>query len=291
MTRSREIPFAKFHGLANDWIVVADADLPRSAPKDLLPGLARSITDRHTGVGADGLIIVLPPQIKKHDTRLRFFNPDGSEAEISGNGIRCATAFLLGDATRGRPLKIETLAGVKNIEPIKAEKGKWIFRVAMGTPIFDPAKIPFKAGDIRPPIIGFPLPTQGGNMPVTVASVGNPHCTVFIADFTAIDWVSLGREIERNELFPRRTNVEFVKVISRNEIDARFWERGVGETSSSGTGSCAALVACVLNGRTGRKVRVRTQAGVLDLAWPENGELTLTGPAEFIARGIYFHRR
>ncbi len=290
MKRSREIPFAKFHALANDWIVVAGADLLlRSAPKHFLGGLARSIADRHRGVGADGLIVVLPPRTKKHHARLRFFNADGSEAEMSGNGIRCAAGFLLGRATRGRPLKIETLAGVKNIEPIKAEKGKWIFRVAMGLPIFEPAKIPFEAGDFRPPIVGFPLPTQGGNLPVNVTSVGNPHCTVFVADFGATDWASLGREIERNELFPRRTNVEFVRVISRNEIDARFWERGVGETSSSGTGSCAAVVACILKGLTGRAVQVRTQAGALDVAWPKNGELTLTGPAEFIARGIYFY--
>jgi diaminopimelate epimerase len=255
-----------------------------------LPRLTQTITNRHTGVGADGFLVLFPSRSRKHDARLRFFNADGSEAEMSGNGIRCAAAFLLDDRRRDCILTIETLGGVKTIEPIKVERDRWIFRVGMGVPVFAPAEIPFRSVRVRAPIIGFPLRTRRGVLPVTVTSMGNPHCTVLVADLVRIDWVSLGREIEGNRLFPNRTNVEFVKVISRSEIEVRFWERGVGETASSGTGSCAAVVACILNGLTSRKVRVRTKAGILDVAWPDKAQVTLTGPVERVARGKYYYR-
>ncbi len=285
MTKNREIPFAKFHGLGNDFIVASGRGLPSS-----LTNLARTVLNRHTGVGADGFIVVLPPKTRKHAARARFFNADGSEAEMSGNGIRCAAAFLSTNAKPRRPLEVETRVGVKTLALIEREVDRWVFRVDMGKPILEPTRIPFKAGDFPPPVIGFPLHTHRGLLPVTVTSIGNPHCTVFVGDFAAIDWAILGRDIERNSLFPRRTNVEFVKVISRKEIEVRFWERGVGETASSGTGSCAAVVACILNGLTGRKVRVRTLAGVLDVVWAEKEGITLTGPVERIARGTYQYR-
>jgi diaminopimelate epimerase len=157
----------------------------------------------------------------------------------------------------------------------------------MGAAVLEPAKVPFKAGDYPVPIKGHPLRTQQGVLHVTVTSMGNPHCSVFVADFGSLDWASLGREIETNPLFPNRTNVEFVRVVSRSEIEVRFWERGVGHTMSSGTGSCAAAVASILNGLTDRQVRVRTEAGSLQVDWPENGEVFLTGPVERIAQGIY----
>ncbi len=285
MSKAFEIPFAKYHGLANDFIVVRARDLPK-----LLPALARSITDRHTGVGADGFIVVLPPQNKKHDARIRFFNADGSEPEMSGNGIRCAGAYLLGEKRERRGVIIESVAGIKTLTVVKAGDATWTFEVGMGAPILAPAKIPFRAGGFPAPIVRYPLRTRRGLLPVTVTSMGNPHCTVFVANFAAIDWTSLGREIERNDRFPNRTNVEFVKVISKREIEVRFWERGVGETMSSGTGSCGAVVASILNGLTGRKVRVRTVAGNLEIEWPEKGEVTLTGPVVRVARGTYHYR-
>jgi len=162
-----------------------------------------------------------------------------------------------------------------------------MFRVAMGAPILEPGKIPFTAGTFPVPVRGYPLRTRQGVLPVTVTSMGNPHCSIFVQDFTGLDWASLGREIETNPLFPNRTNVEFVKVISKKEIAVRFWERGVGHTMSSGTGSCAAAVASILGGRTGRQVRVDMQAGSLLVIWPENGEIILTGPVERIAEGTY----
>ena len=277
-----DVPFAKFHGLGNDFLVVGGEGLPRS-----LPEFARLILDRHRGVGADGLLVLMPPRDKQHDARIRFFNVDGSEAEMSGNGIRCGGAFLAELSPAKQTLRIETRAGLKSLAKVREEKGKWLFRVGMGAPILEPAKIPFHAGDFPPPIKGFPLRTQRGVLQATVTSLGNPHCSIFVEDFESSDWEGLGREIETNPLFPNRTNVEFVKVISRKEIAVRFWERGVGHTMSSGTGSCAATVASILDGRTERRVRVQTQAGSLLVAWPEKGEIILTGPVARIAGGTY----
>jgi diaminopimelate epimerase len=285
MANTIEIPFSKFHGLANDFVIAEARSLPRG-----LPQLARAICERHTGVGADGFLVVMPPQNKRHQARVRFFNADGSEAEMSGNGIRCAAAFLVARAEVKGTLQIETAAGVKSLHLVGFEGGKWTFRVAMGQPILKAAKIPFAGRKSTLPIVGFLLETSHGLLPVTVTSMGNPHCTVLVSDFSALDWQRLGREIELHTLFPNRTNVEFVKVLSRGEIEVRFWERGVGETMSSGTGSCAAAVACILNRQTGRKVAVRTPAGLLEVRWPAKGEVALTGPVELIAQGTYHYR-
>jgi len=319
---TKNVPFAKFHGLGNDWLVVGAEGLTHSLSK-----FVAAILDRHTGIGADGLLVVMPPHNKKHDARVRFFNVDGSEAEMSGNGIRCAGAFLAELSPLRQSFLIETAAGLKPLQKVKEAKGKWLFRVGMGTPILEPAKIPFRAGDSPPPIRGYALRTQRGVVQATVTSLGNPHCSIFVKDFDSLvpsaaepapggprkdfpryvgpngvrpgasaagpyefGWESLGREIETSPLFPNRTNVEFVNVISRKEIAVRFWERGVGHTLSSGTGSCAATVASILNGLTERQVRVRTEAGSLLVAWPENGEIVLTGPVERIAEGTYNYR-
>jgi diaminopimelate epimerase len=279
---TKNVPFAKFHGLGNDFIVVGAEGLPHSLSK-----FVPAILDRHKGIGADGLLVVVPPHNKTHDARVRFFNVDGSEAEMSGNGIRCAGAFLAELSPVRQSFLIETAAGLKSLQKVKEGKGKWLFRVGMGAPVLEPAKIPFRAGDFPPPIKGFALRTQRGVVQATVTSLGNPHCSIFVADFSSLEWESLGREIETNPLFPNRTNVEFVNVISRKEIAVRFWERGVGHTMSSGTGSCAATVASILDGRTERQVRVQTEAGSLLVAWPENGEIVLTGPVERIAQGTY----
>ncbi|MFB3923558.1 MAG: diaminopimelate epimerase [Terriglobia bacterium] len=279
-----EIPFSKLHGLSNDFVVLDGRDVSES-----LPQLAGGICARSTGVGADGLVAVLPPRSRRHHARFRFFNADGSEAEMSGNGIRCAAAYLAARVGVKKPLQIETLAGLKTLQILKSDGGHWLFRVSMGKPILSPRKIPFKGGGSRP-VLGFPLRTQRGVLRATITSMGNPHCTIMVGDHSAIDWARLGNEIENSELFPNRTNVEFVKVVSREEIQVRFWERGVGETMSSGTGSCAATVACILNGLTKRKVAVKTPGGELIVAWPEGKEVTLTGPAEEIMQGTYYYR-
>jgi diaminopimelate epimerase len=164
-----------------------------------------------------------------------------------------------------------------------------MFRVRMGAPILTAAQIPFKPAETASPLLRFPLKTYRGNLPVTVTSMGNPHCSVFVADFETVDWLRLGREIEQNEHFPNRTNVEFVRLVSQDEIEVRFWERGVGHTMSSGTGSCGATVSAILNGLTDRRVRVFTEAGTLEVAWPEGGEVMLTGPAARVISGKYLY--
>ena len=267
MTKS--IPFVKYHGLGNDWLVILEKDAP-SAPAPL----ARAMLDRHTGVGSDGLIVLGKPEVRSYDARIRLFNADGSEAEMSGNGIRCAAAFLAQRKPERRAFEIATAAGLKTVEKRGARAGRWSFRVRMGAPI-----------------LRFPLKTYRGNLPVTVTSMGNPHCSVFVADFTTVDWMRLGREIERNEHFPNRTNVEFVRLLGHDEIEVRFWERGVGHTMSSGTGSCGAAVAAMLNGLTDRRVHVRTEAGTLEVEWPPEGEVTLTGPAARVMSGSYLYGR
>ena len=210
MAKALKVPFAKFHGLGNDFLVVRGQSA--LAP---LAAFARAITARHTGLGADGLVVIMPPRGRSNDARARFFNADGSEAEMSGNGIRCAAAFLGGERGSKRVIRIETGAGVRpvrsvgRLEPAKGGTSS-VFEVGMGEPILDGPKIPFKAGDFPSPIVGFQLRTERGLLPVTVTSMGNPHCTVLVADFDSFDWPRLGREIERNPLFPRRTKCHAV---------------------------------------------------------------------------------
>lgn len=287
MSKLTKISFTKLHGLGNDFIVTYG----RSLHADL-GQFARAICDRHTGVGADGLLVVLKTRNTSHHARVRFFNADGSEAEMSGNGIRCAGAFLMRENPRRKTLRIETAAGVKELEISsgqgRAKQGKWNFRVNMGRPILDPITIPFVAGKHPVPVVGFPIRTASGILAATVTSMGNPHCSIFVENFSSIPWLEVGREIEHNPLFPNRTNVEFIKVISKGEIEVRYWERGVGQTMSSGTGSCGAAVASILNGFTRREVKVRTLAGTLEVSWPRDKEIFLTGPVELIAEGTYY---
>lgn len=281
---TRQIPFNKYHGQGNDWLVIAEKQAP--AP---LPDFARAILDRHTGVGADGLIVMMKPQSRGNHARVRFINADGSEAEMSGNGIRCAGLHVLERKPQARTLKIETASGIKTLEKAKLPGGKRAFRVHMGFPILAAAEIPFVPAETPSPVLRFPLRTRAGDLPVTVTSMGNPHCSVFVSGFESIEWPRLGAEIERNEHFPNRTNVEFVRLVSKDEIEVRFWERGVGHTQSSGTGSCGAAVAAILNGLTERRVRVSSEAGPLEVAWPEGGAVVLTGPVEKVMSGKYLY--
>ncbi|HEX5410968.1 MAG TPA: diaminopimelate epimerase [Terriglobia bacterium] len=286
MSNTSKITFTKFHGLGNDFIVTKNNIAGDPAR------LVRSICERRTGVGADGLLFLQKARSAGNHARVRFFNSDGSEAEMSGNGIRCAGAFLVRENRRLRTLRVETASGVKIMEflstVVQMKQGKWSFRVNMGRPILEAENVPFIAGKHPSPVIGYPIRTAHGVLAATVTSMGNPHCSVFVEDFSSIPWEDAGREIERSALFPNRTNVEFVHVLSNKEIDVRYWERGVGQTMSSGTGSCGAVVACILNGFTRRSVKVRTLAGTLEVEWPEDKEVLLSGPAELIADGVYY---
>jgi diaminopimelate epimerase len=299
------IPFAKYEAAGNDFIIMRAQALTlgrRRASAARLGPFARAILGRHTGVGADGLFVVSPPADSAHDLAVRIFNADGSEAEMSGNGIRCAAAWLLdggGTNTRrftragkaGAPkvqsLTFETPAGLRTIESLGERRGRRLFRVNMGEPILDPVRIPFAGHRVTAPVTNYPLRLSGGVFKVTVTSMGNPHCSMIVGGFENLDWRALGREVERHPLFPNRTNVEFVRVLSRRRIEVRFWERGVGETTSSGTGSSAAATAAALNGLTERKVSVKTAGGGLEVNWTRSGQVQLTGPARRICSGIY----
>jgi len=206
---------------------------------------------------------------------------------MSGNGIRCIAAYWLQTRKGLRFLRVETPAGLRRIDVVRAFPGHWVFKVEMGKPVLQPNQIPFLGTGAQEPVVDYRLKTSKGNFRVTVTSMGNPHCTLFVKRFDRIPWQAIGREIETHPLFPNRTNVEFVQVHSRSEIEVRFWERGVGQTASSGTGSCGAVVASVLNDLTQRKVRVRTLAGPLEVSFPKGGQVFLTGPAMQIAGGIF----
>jgi diaminopimelate epimerase len=220
------------------------------------------------------------------------FNADGSEAEMSGNGIRCLAAWLMDVGMGLARVAVETAAGLRTVEHTADKYSERMFRVQMGEPVFDPKQIPFRGANVSPPIIRFALPTSLGPQEVTVLSMGNPHCTLFVKSFDEFDWRALGREIENHPLFPNRTNVEFVRILSPTEIEVRFWERGVGETASSGTGSSAAVVASKLNGLTTRAVRVNTPGGQLKVEWGVSRLVYLTGPVRRIASGTYdYHVR
>jgi len=279
------IHFSKLEGLGNDFLVVsAEAAQERS-----ISGLAQKICDRHYGVGADGLLIYSKEDpTSGADFNMRIFNADGGEAELSGNGLRCLAAFLFAERLAGNSVvRIATLAGLKVLRLTDSSPPEYWFEVDMGEPILERSQIAFKPSSEPASLIGVELSVGGDAHSVTISSMGNPHCSLFVNQFSDVDWEHLGNQIESHPFFPLRTNVEFIRVRSRNEIEVRFWERGVGRTLSSGTGSCAAIVASVLNSRTDRKVKIQTLGGNLEIEWRDDNRLQLRGPARWICSGEY----
>jgi diaminopimelate epimerase len=259
------IPFTKAHGAKNDFLLTTSADFPGGD----LPAIARAICHRHTGVGADGWMLIEPASGGDYDASIRLFNSDGSEAEISGNGTRCAAAFLIRDGLDKDEVRVRTGAGIKRLRLLERADLRFLFEMDMGRPEFTAER--------------FELPLAGGARDVTLVSVGNPQCAMPVADFD-FDWRALGAEIERHALFPNRTNVSFLRARDEHTLEVRFWERGAGETMSSGTGSAGAFAAAVLRGLVRSPARVVTPAGPLELRW--DGEVFLTGPAEIVADGV-----
>lgn len=274
--------FIKMHGLGNDFVITA----AKSIPPD--PGdLARQVCDRHFGVGADGLVFILPSE--NADLRMCIFNPDGSEAEMCGNAIRCVAkyAFESGMVERTE-LRIETGAGVL-VSRLIVEAGlvKEV-EVNIGRPVLDRKRIPMQG----PPggVINEPLDVSGAVYRITAVSFGNPHCVLFVPDVSAINLPVVGPVIENHPAFPCRTNVEFVEVLSQDSILVRVWERGAGETLACGTGACAAVVAGFLNGLTDRRVLVRLPGGNLSIFWAEDDQVYMTGPAAAVFNGQWISK-
>jgi diaminopimelate epimerase len=273
--------FSKMHGSGNDFIVIdaraVDADWVR---------LAVTMSDRHFGVGGDGILLALPSS--NADLRMRMFNPDGSEAEMCGNGIRCLTKYVVERhvvAPRDGAITVETLAGVLNCE-IRGEGGAVdAVRVGMGKPRFDPRDIPVFA-EQAPPILGFPVEVGGKTMAVTCLSMGNPHAVHFTDEaVSTFPLHVLGPLVEHHAAFPHRVNFEVVNAVEYGTVRARVWERGAGETLACGTGACAIGVAARLNGYTGDSTDVLLPGGTLRIEWDGTGEVYLTGPAVEVFEG------
>jgi diaminopimelate epimerase len=266
------IPFVKAHGAKNDFLLTWAYDAPREG----LPALARAICDRHAGVGADGWLLVRASSDRSGgcDGSIRLFNADGSEAPISGNGTRCAAAFLV-DAgmVDGERVRISTGAGVKHLRLIERKGLAYFFEMRMGVPAVAEGQLHFR------------LPLACGEREVAVLDVGNPQCAV-VVDSLDFDWRALGAEIEAHPWFPNRTNVSFARPVDPHTLEVRFYERGVGETVSSGTGSTGAAAAAILRGVAQTPVRILTPAGPLDLRWDD--DIYLTGPAEIVAGGEFY---
>ena len=275
--------FSKLHGCGNDYLVIEADD----CGERILPDLARTICDRHFGVGADGIAVVQCRDNSPKDYNVRIFNPDGSEAKVSGNGTRCVAGYLYhSKQQKGDLLRLHTLSGIKTFKLIETSPSGFVFETDMGAPHLRPAEIPIKIND-KDTIIGHKLKVGDEVFRITSLSMGNPHCTIFLKDFQNFDVERIGKQIESHPLFPNRTNVEFVRVIDQNNIEARFYERGAGITLSSGSSSCAAAVASMLNGFTARRVHVHTAAGILVVEWQTQGDVLLTGPVEFVFEGAW----
>jgi diaminopimelate epimerase len=270
------VPFIKTHALGNDFLLTEHSS---ALPPDY-PELARRICDRYFGVGADGLILWNRDGDK---FKLRIFNRDGSEAECSGNGLRCVAAYLI--QSRISPtteVRLETVSGLYTLRQIGRE-----YEADMGVPLLTPSDIPFKPPTPMDRVVNYTLRVNGKDVAITACSTGNPHCSLFVNELTDETVQTIGPLLEKHPAFPNRTNVEFIHVLNDREIDVGFWERGVGLTYASGTGSCGATVACILNGKTGRTVTVYTKAGSLRVEWPDGGRLKLTSSANVVAEGRY----
>lgn len=263
----------KMHGLGNDFVCL---DHFNFLPKMDYPKLARRLCHRQFGVGGDGLIVILPSEIA--DGRMRIFNPDGSEPEMCGNGIRCFAKYMydMGYVQKNM-LSVETLAGVLTVVLDIADGCVQGVTVNMGEPCLHPADIPVLTGSDL--VVEEEIEVCNRKMTFTAVSMGNPHCVIFVKSFDGLEFESLGPAIEKHPLFPRKTNVEFVRIDRPNEITLKVWERGAGPTLACGTGACAAVVAAVLEGRTERKVKVHLPGGDLWIEWEENNHVFMTGPA------------
>ena len=270
------IPFVKTQALGNDFILVEqNPKVPASHSE-----LAQRICNRYFGIGADGLILW---QSAADSFNIRIFNRDGSEAECSGNGLRCVAAYLIESGRWPKnEIRLKTISGLYTLRRAGQQ-----YEADMGQPQLQPDAIPFIPPMPIEKVVDYPLRANGRVFAITACSTGNPHCSLFVEELDDSYIEKVGPLLERHPAFPHRTNVEFIHVLGDREIEVAFWERGVGRTYASGTGSCGATVASILNGKTGRQVVVHTKAGNLTVEWPENGRLKLTSTANIVAEGNY----
>jgi diaminopimelate epimerase len=276
------VNFTKLQGTGNDFILIDARDLERD-----WSALARDMCPRHFGVGADGLLLVLPSNAA--DLRLRMFNPDGSEAEACGNGLRCFARYITDNGLiNNAEFTVETIAGTRTVRIRDATT----VQVSMGTPAFNPAAIPViverRGEPVGNPVVDYPIKAGDIELKISCVSIGNPHAVFFlnenVADFPLHE---VGPKVEHHPMFPNRVNFEIVNVISRNEIRARVWERGAGETLACGSGACAIEAVSRLEGLTDSPVGISLPGGILTVDWNGVGEVLLSGPAEVVFYGVW----
>lgn len=272
--------FTKMQGAGNDYVYVNCFEENVEHPAEL----AQKVSNRNFGIGSDGLILIMPSTVA--DVRMRMFNSDGSESEMCGNGIRCVAKYAYDHGiVSKKEITAETGAGILTLQLFANDANKVDrVRVNMGEPRLIRSEIPM-LGDAASRVVDEPLNILHSTFRITCVSMGNPHCVIFVPEVEDFPVEKYGPLIENHEMFPRRTNVEFVQVISRTEVRQRTWERGAGETLACGTGASAVTVACVLNGLTERRIVNHLSGGDLEMEWPENGPVFMTGPAVQVFTG------
>ena len=273
------IKFTKMHGLGNDYVYI-DAINQKIENES---SLAKFVSNRHFGIGSDGLILICKSEIA--DFKMRMFNSDGSEAEMCGNGIRCVGKFVYDKGlTNKTTVKIETLAGIKTLI-LNTKDGKvGTARVDMGEPILEAEKIPVISTE--KPVKNLELEAENKKFKFTCVSMGNPHAITIVENTKEFDVEKYGKVLEIDKALPKKANIEFAQIIDRQNINMRVWERGAGETLACGTGACATAVACNLNGLTDRKVNIELLGGTLNIEWNEtDNHVYMTGPAVTVFDG------
>ena len=273
--------FTKMHGIGNDYVYINTFEETVTDPSALAVAMSRP----HFGIGADGLVLIGPSS--EADFRMRMFNADGSEGEMCGNAVRCIAKYVYERGlTRQSRVRLATASGIKTLElQIDAGRVRQV-TVDLGEPQLAPAAIPVNLPGAR--VLNHPINVRGQTLHMSCVGMGNPHAVIFVDDPAQFDVHGIGRQIEHDALFPKRTNVEFVHVLAPDQIEMRVWERGSGETLACGTGAAAALVAAVLNGLTERSARVKLCGGELQVTWnPDDNHIYQSGPAAFVFDGTW----
>lgn len=266
-------------GAGNDYIYVNGFDQKIDDPS----ALAIKLSNRHFGIGSDGLVLILPSDTC--DFRMQMFNSDGSEAEMCGNASRCVGKYVYDNGlTTKKEITLETKAGIKYITLLDGDKKARKITVDMGEPILDPVLIPVKID--KEPVLNYPLDIDGKIWEISCVSMGNPHAVVFTTGIKDFDLPVLGPKFEKYSIFPRKTNTEFIEIVDRKTLNMRVWERGAGETLACGTGACAAAVAAILNGYCDRKITIHLLGGDLEIEWNQkNNHVYMTGEAVTVFDG------
>ena len=282
----KPIKFCKFHGFGNDYVVIEAAAL---AGVSDLGEFTKKFCQRTTGVGSDGIAVLERLNDPDADFSCRIINPDGSEAGFSGNGTRCAVAYAFyKNLWMDKNLRLQTKSGVKNYRLTeKLSDGHYWFDAEIGKPRFSSDEIPFVADKKLETVVDAPVKIDEQEFLVSGVNVGNPVACAFVEDFD-FDWREVGRKMERHARFPDRANIVFVRILDRENIELKIWERGAGETSASGTCSSGAAVLSALTGRTGRRVSVHTEGGITEITWRDDDEMLILGRADFVFCGEYF---